>query len=345
MKLNVATTIVVILTMPGCELFFMNRAQPDPQPSSEDLLTVEERDLNGDGDLFEEEGMDVTAPMLDGIALPELRPLGAADALVLDVSDDQGLAQVRATFGTSVAVAVSGLSATVLIDATSLGEGMGTLIVEVENVNGLISFFTFDDVVVDLSPPTVDVGPTIIRRGSVDEDSGMDGELSLWMGDAWMLASIEVEFGGTTLSHVLPPGWPQTLGELWDWSYVTFPASSFPEATGLATFRVVDAAGNAYEEVIELTVDGTAPSVALTAVASPATGELTVDVSGTDDTGGPVWIDLRARGLVVAQATGPSARITLPAADFAAGTVELVAVARDQAGNETRSAPVVVAVP
>lgn len=339
MSARLPALVVACAALSGCELLFMNRDMADRPPDDDDILTPAERDLNGDGDLFEEEGLDAEAPSLDGIDLPTLRPLGARDALVLTVSDDTGLVDVTASFGpwTSATVPASGTSDVVAIDASSLTEGMGTLAVAVRDEDGLVSTFFFDDVVIDLSPPVVEIGPTVIGRG-VDGD----GELSLWMGDAWVLGSVEVRFGGATLTHALPAGWPSTLGEEWDWTYVTFPGASLPEGAGPATVRAIDAAGNLFEETIQLVVDGTAPTVTLAPVADAPPGTVVVDVAAADDALGPVWIDLRARGLLVASAVGPSARVALPASDFASGPLELVAVARDQAGNEARSAPVVV---
>lgn len=280
-------------------------------------------------------------PEVVRLALPEDRPVGPDDVVEIALADDAGLDGAWVAFRHQTWHAAVGQQDTIRASARDLGEGMGRLLITVVDDDEQETTYTWEDVVVDLSPPRIEPGALVVRPTG----DGPESELSFWVGDAWVLGRVEVAFAGEVLALDFPAGWPSTLGESWDWSYVAFPGASLPEGAGEVEIRAWDAAGNAAVLTRELIVDGTPPLVDLVVVDDGASsGSILVDVTASDGGGGPVWIELRARGLSVGGAAGPGARIALARDDFAEGPLELVAVASDQAGNEAASEAAVVVV-
>ncbi len=181
---------------------------------------------------------------------------------------------------------------------------------------------------VDLSPPKIELGQTVVAA---------DGVLELWVGDAWVLGSVELSFAGQSQAKVFDPGYPTTVGHTWDFSLVKFAMSALPAIAGQAAIVATDAAGNSVVETFQLVIDGEPPNVAITSPAEGSTvsGTLTVDLTAGDPGGGPVWVDLLVNATPVATATAPQATLSIDTAELVPGPATLTAVARDQAGNQT----------
>lgn len=267
-------------------------------------------------------------PSVDAINVPTWPPLGPSTELTVDVSDDQGLLGVNFTFAQFVSVGVVGTEDTASVTGAELGEGMGTLFVDVSDDEGNWATREVTDLLVDLSPPTAEIGATLLRAKG--------GQIEVWAGDAWVLGSVELQFQGKSRKHVFPEVYPETLGKEWDHSLEIFDAADFPAGQGTATVTVSDAAGNKTTTTFELTLDGTPPSVALLSpsAGSEVTGAFDVEVEAADDLGDAL-IELYVGGSKVTTVLGPKATITLDTADFPPGPIALEAIAIDAAGNES----------
>jgi hypothetical protein len=273
-------------------------------------------------------------PHVEAIVLPDWPPLGPDGVVAAMVVDDCCLDRVEFMFLQSDSRAASGRRTEVTITGAELGEGFGSLSVSVWDENGSWAMRSVRRLLVDLTPPTAEV------RGSWLP--AHDAEIEVWAGDAFLLGRVALEFQGVMREHVFPQGFPDSLGVAWDQSLVRFPTDAFPEGAGEATLTVVDAAGNTAEQTFPLTLDGTRPVARFTSPAEGAQvgGRFDVSMEVSDDLG-EVEVALFADGAFVAQTVGLSpsqARVTLNAADFPTGPLELTAIALDAAGNESRPA-------
>jgi len=281
-------------------------------------------------------------PHIINVVLPEWPPVGPETPITALVEDDVGLDSVDFRFGFlfSTWTEASGTFDRVVIRGADLGEGIGTLVVSARDIHGNGARREVSDLLIDLSPPVVEVGTTLLRGDGL----GPSGALDVYVGDAYILGSVELTFQESVQTHSFQQGWPPTLGEFWDRAIVSFPADSLPAGSGPAHLLVRDAAGNSVEHFFELTVDASAPVLDITAPQAQAvvSGRFSVSVEASDPEGGECWIDLFLGGAYAASAVGPSAEIELDADDFAPGQVELVAVAEDPAGNSSASAPIAI---
>lgn len=274
------------------------------------------------------------------IQAPDWRPLGPNDSIVFEVVDQEGLDWVSVEFRDSLVRQVSGTDAIVSVTGRELGEGLGMLAAMVEDTAGNSSEAFVHDLLVDLTPPVVELSPTHLRA----DGEGPNGEIRIWMGDAWILGRVTLEFSGETLVHTFDEGRPSTLGETWDRSVVVFSAASLPEGVGTAEVTVTDAAGNQTVNQFELNVDGTPPEGQLLEPEPGATlaGPFWVSVQAVDFGGGAVWIEILAAGVKVASGAGPTARVSLDAQEFAPGQLALSAALTDGAGNRSETQLVLV---
>ena len=239
---------------------------------------------------------------------------------------------------------MSGTEQTTSFTGSSLGEGQGLLRVVCCDVNRACAERQIKSFLVDLTPPEIE-GERLVASPLVE---GVEGDISVWVRDAWVLGSVELSFAGTTLRHELPQMYPSTLGTDWDVSRVTFPAKELPPGSGKATVTVRDAAGNQASTELDLRIDATAPTVSILA---PATGAVVngssfvVKVRAVDaDNPTPPQIDLWVGGARIGELSGPLAEIAVDTANLPPGPTEVRAVARDDAGNESTPATVVVQV-
>jgi len=275
-----------------------------------------------------------TAPTMGVLDIPHWPPLGETTAIHVDVSDDVGLSQVTFRFRNNVTRWISGHNASVSVTGGELGEGFGTLEVTVEDVQDASRTRTVEDLLVDLSPPEITFGDTVL--------GAEDDHLEVWVADAWVLGSAELTVGDTVLSHDFEDGYPPTLGEAWDYSLVKFPTDQLPQGMHEASLTAFDAAGNATTESFTYTIDTIAPTVQ---IVSPTTGTVVsglfdVTVQAIDLSSGPVWIELTIGGTPAATAVGPQATVILNAGELAAGPTELCARAYDEAGNPSQVATI-----
>jgi hypothetical protein len=284
-----------------------------------------------------EGGEPITPPSVDDVSLPAWPPMNGEAELQIRVSDDRALGSVVVQFLNLITKPASGTQDTIVVTGEELGEGMGSLFVQVMDVEGGWASRQLTDLVVDLSPPHVDLGKTVLRAA--------DDVLEMWVSDAWVLGSVRLEAGGAFQEHVFDAVYPATLGEAWDYSLVQFPTEGLPIGARTATLEVRDAAGNATVTTFDLTIDGNAPAVSVQAPRPGASvsGAFEVRIAAEDDLGGPVWLDVEVDGTPLATATGPAAQVGADAAELAAGAATLRVYARDEAGNvSVTEVPIVV---
>jgi hypothetical protein len=272
-------------------------------------------------------------PIIETVDVPSWPPLGRDAQVRVHVGDDQCLSDVLFQFAEAVDVPIGGTDDWAAVSGLELGEGMGTLWIEAGDCDGGTDGATVTNLVVDLTPPTIELGATTVPASG--------GQVEIWAGDAWLLGSVSLEFQGVTLTHAFPAEYPATIGQQWDHSLEIFHVEELPAGAGAATVTVADAAGNVMVETFDLTIDGVAPTAEITAPAAGAqvTGGLEVTVAASDPEGATT-VEIYAGGALVATTTGPGASVTLDAGDFSPGPLELVAVAVDEAGNRSEAAAV-----
>jgi hypothetical protein len=280
----------------------------------------------------------VSPPHINEIEIADWPPIGPSGSISVTATDDRGLQKLHAEFLNKVDKKLTGTEQTATLLGTELGEGLGTLHLQVYDINGAWAERAVEKLLVDLTPPKIQVSDMVLAK------NGDVTELELYVGDAWVLGWVELSFQGTVLRHEFPHLFPATLGVSWDWSRVTFPIASLEAGSSKAQLVASDAAGNKTMVSFELTIDGTAPA---TTISQPSNGEtvsgaFAVKVAATDMEPGQLWIEVTAGGGSPTTLQGPSAEVFLQSEDFASGLLDIVAVAYDEAGN--RGAPVSVQV-
>ncbi len=267
------------------------------------------------------------SPLVGDIELPTFPPIGPTGSVTVHVSDADGdLSWARVIFQKELAQSVSGSAATITIAGPALGEGYGTLTVFLKDRAGRSSTRSASNVLVDLTPPKIVLGQTVVSS---------QGELELWVGDAWVLGTVRLEVGAQVRTHTFEPGWPETLGKTWDYSLVKFPMQGLPEQEGPAKLVAIDAAGNEKTETFTLNVDGTPPLVSIVSPAEGATlgGAATLAIDSSDPGDGPVWVEVSLGGTPLGSLSGGKQTLAVNTAEVLPGPQELVVTATDQAGN------------
>lgn len=313
---------VSLAVLPGCIPWWLFEVD-DPPP-----MTVDP-----------EETETFLPPSVDDVSIADWPPVGPSSVITATVSAEEGLDRVTFEFAKTVSRDLAGREATVEVTGEELGEGLGTMHVVVRDLQGGWADREVTGLLVDLSPPKGQLVKSVVRRGeSVD--------IQAWVGDAWVLGGFELTFGGVTRTREFEPGYPSALGEAWDVSLVTFPSVDFPESSGKATLRAWDAAGNQVVTEVDLTLDGTPPVAQISSPApgSVVSGPVTIEVAGSDETGGAVEIDVFVAGTPVATLPGPTAMVTVDVSELAKGAAQIEAVARDSAGNTSEVAVIDVVI-
>lgn len=280
-------------------------------------------------------------PHIDPLTVPDWPPFGPTSSITASCSGETTLRNISASFMFAESKSVSGMSGRVSFRGSELGEGQGQLRVTCCDLRGSCAARDVESFLVDLTAPEVGVE----RAVASPNGEGLDGDVALWVGDAWVLGSVELTFRGTALRYDFPNVYPSTVGKDWDVSRVTFSAKDLPLGSGDAVVVVRDAAGNSASSIVSLRIDGTAPNVALLQPSPGAavTGPFVVKVSSTDPNDAtPTRIRVWVGGAFVGELAGPVGELTLDPATLPPGPTEVRAVARDEAGNE--SAPVSVTV-
>lgn len=278
------------------------------------------------------------APEVTDVLIPSWPPVGPGTLISASASDVDGdLEEITFDFRELVHVPAQGSSDEVSVSGVQLGEGYGALYVTAWDLGGGWADQEVTDFLVDLSPPK---GALVTR--SFARGPGQD--IDLWVSDAWVLGGVELSFGGVSRSFTFAEGYPSTLGETWDSSLVHFASTDFPEASGSATLRVWDAAGNQTTVVEALTLDGTPPVVEIVAPAAGSTlgDTVTVEVTGADETDDAVSIDVLVGGSPVTTLLGPAGAVEVDLTGLVKGATTIEAVAHDAAGNSSVVASVEV---
>lgn len=283
-----------------------------------------------------------TPPKFDAVDIPEWPPVSATGRISVRLSDDERLSRLTATFKNVARRSLDGTSGTVLLSGADLGEGMGTLTLVACDARDACRERRVNDFLVDMTAPEAD-----LERSAVSPKlEGLDGQVAVWVADAWVLGSVDLTFAGRTLHHGFPKAYPATVGSEWDVSRVAFAASDLPEKDGDATVVVRDAAGNVRTETFRLRIDGTAPTATITEPADGATvsGSFAVHVLAADDGPTPPMVELWVGGARILEAAAPLGAVTVDGSSLPAGATEIVAIARDDAGNRSAAARVSVEV-
>lgn len=278
-------------------------------------------------------GATLTPPTFDSLDIPSWPPLGKQGQIKVAISDDEALSRLTATFKNVARRTFTGTSGSISLSGNDLGEGMGTLTLVACDTRDQCRERRVEDFLVDMTPPEAELESATVSP----KLSGLDGQVAVWVSDAWVLGSVDLTFEGKTLRHDFPKAYPATVGTEWDVSRVTFDAKSLPEKEGDAVVVVRDAAGNASTRTFRLRIDGTAPTVAINQPANGATVSGTFDVSltATDEGPTPPTVELWVGGVRVLEAAAPLGAISIDTSTLSAGPVEVKAIARDPAGNRS----------
>jgi len=317
MRALLAGTIALVLGS-GC-----TTADFDPPPQTNDTLQTP------------------TPPTLDPLNPPAWPPMGFTSEIRARCRDDVGLSSVAAIFNNAPVRPVTGLEASVPFTGRELGEGLGELRVRCCDARGACAERRVTDFLVDLTPPEIDEERLVASPHGQD----LDGDIALWVRDAWVLGSVELSFAGKTLRHEFPQAYPSTLGADWDVSRVTFPAKELPPGAGTAVVTARDGAGNVMTRELWVRIDATPPEVVLHAPVAGTTsgGRFTIRAEATDgDNPTPPTIDLWVGGTRIAELAGPIAELEVDTATLSRGPTEVRVIARDDAGNESAAATVLV---
>jgi hypothetical protein len=274
-------------------------------------------------------------PQLDALSVADWPPFGGSSRIETRCSDDVGINRIVAHFKNSVPILTSGTDRSASFVGSDLGEGQGTLRIVCCDVNEACAERQITSFLVDLTPPEIEADRLVASPSGED----FDGDISLWVRDAWVLGSVELAFAGKTLRHDFPKAYPSTVGKDWDVSRVTFAAKDLPPGAGNAVITARDAAGNVTTKQLGIRVDGTAPVVSILApgpgvVASGSSFRVRVQASDGDNPTPPT-IDLWVGGARIAELAGPLAEIDVDTAALPPGPTEVRAIARDDAGNES----------
>lgn len=271
--------------------------------------------------------------------IPEWPPVGP-DSRIGATCSGENLRSISASFTYAKWTPADGSSFTTWFSGKDLGEGQGDLNVACCETIGMCSQRQVQKFLVDLTPPDVTTDRIVARPAA----PGLDGEISVWVGDAWVLGSVELTFLGTTLRYDFPSAYPSTLGTEWDVSRVAFSAKDLPIGAGKATVTVRDAAGNTTVRTLDVRVDETPPTVAFVEPTPGAAVDapFVVKVRAVDEGNPtPATIDVFVGGALVGELTGPDAELTVDPSTLPPGSTEVRAVARDDAGNESVATRVV----
>ncbi len=220
---------------------------------------------------------------------------------------------------------------------------MGTLHIVCCDATQACAERTVNKFLIDLTPPEI----AFDRVVASPTGEGFDGEIGVWVRDAWVLGAVEMTFNGKTMTSDLPKAYPSTVGTEWDVTRIGFSAKELPNGSGKAVVIARDAAGNVAVKEVAIRIDGTPPLVAITQPAAGtvvAPGErIDVRLSASDgDNPSAPTIELFVGGAPVAELSGPIAEIAIDTATLPPGPTEIRAVARDDAGNRSVSAKVTV---
>jgi len=287
----------------------------------------------------------VIAPHLDELSIPDFPPLGPKGTVAARCTDESALSSVVASFEDSAFRSVVGKEGAVSFRGEELGEGIGTLHIVCCDASQACAERTVKRFLVDLTPPEIAVDRIVASPAG----EGLDGEIGVWARDAWVLGTVELTFRGTTLRSELPRAYPSTVGKEWDTTRIGFSAKELPLGSGTAVLIARDAAGNVAQKEITIRIDDVAPEVAITEPAPGAviaSGErLRVRLTASDrENPTPATIELFVGGAAIGELTGPSAEIEVDTRTLSPGPTEIRAVARDDAGNRSVAAKVLVVV-
>jgi hypothetical protein len=311
----------------GCEWVILATAMADDDPCDGDPCC--EDPCCGDpccGDCWEEE----PDPPSVSFVIADWPPIGPEGTVEVRASSDAGLSTAAFTFRNSFSKPMSGsTSGSVFATGTELGEGQGTLVVQVTASDGAFTRTAVDDLLVDLGPPTAYLDDTVLpATGS---------ELRFWISDDWVVSGYELDAGGMLFSETLEPGYPSTLGVEWDFSLVSIPVEQLPIGSTIASLLVFDAAGNSTTLDLPFVIDAVAPSIDISEPLADAavSGSFQVSASAFDDNPFTVAINIYLGGVLVGTGVAPTATVSLDASEFPLGPIELTALAVDSAGNES----------
>ena len=311
----------------GCEWVILATAISDDDPCDGDPCCDDP--CCGDPCCWEDCTPESVPPTV-AFLIPDWPPIGPEAQVEVQTSSNTGLSSAAFTFRNTFSKPLNGATSTsVFATGAELGEGQGTLVVQVTANDGAFTRTAVDDLLVDLGAPTAYLDDTVLpATGS---------ELRFWISDDWVVSGYELDVDGLTFTETLEPGYPSTLGVEWDFSLVSIPVEELPVGSTVASLLVFDAAGNSTTLELPLVIDGVPPTIDIEEPAADAavSGAFQVSASASDDNPFTVSIDIFLGGVLVGTGVAPTATVTLDASEFPLGPIELTAVAVDSAGNES----------
>lgn len=307
----------------GCEWVILATAMSDDDPCDGDPCC---EDPCCGGECWEEESV----PPVVELVIPDWPPIGPNGEVEVQATSDAGLSTAAFTFRNSFSKSMNGSSfASVFANGTELGEGQGTLVVQVTANDGAFTRTAVDNLLVDLGAPTAYLDDTVLpATGS---------ELRFWISDDWVVSGYELDAGGMIFSETLEPGYPSTLGIEWDFSLVSIPVEQLPIGSTVGSLVVFDAAGNNATLDLPFVIDAIPPSIEISEPLADesVSGSFEVSASASDDNPFTVAINIYLGGVLVGTGVAPTATVALDASEFPLGPIELTALAVDSAGNES----------
>ena len=229
--------------------------------------------------------------------------------------------------GRTVTVSVGGQTLTTPVQSggtwsvtpTALADGTHTVIASVSDPAGNVATAT-QQLTIDTTAPVITISGGSARSTN-DNTPAISGTT-----DAPVGATVTITVGGQTLTTTVQSGgtWSATAGSLAD-------------ATYTVTAGVSDSAGNAATATQQLTIDISAPSIAITGGSAVTTGNNTPLLTGTTDVpvGSTVTVTIAGQTLTATVQSGGT--WSVPAGTVPDGTHAVVATVVDAAGNSGRA--------
>ena len=145
-------------------------------------------------------GTTPTPPTFDSLEIPSWPPLGKQGQIKVAISDDEALSRLTATFKNVARRTFTGASGSIALSGDDLGEGMGTLTLVACDTRDHCRERRVEDFLVDMTPPEAELESATVSP----KLSGLEGQVAVWVSDAWVLGSVDFTFEGKTLHHDFP---------------------------------------------------------------------------------------------------------------------------------------------
>jgi Zn-dependent metalloprotease len=275
-------------------------------------------------------GPDTTPPAVSLTAPAEGSLVRGVVSVTASASDNVGVSRVELLVDGLVAGTDSAAPFAFAWDTAAVSEGPHQLAARAFDAADNSTTSAAVSVTVDRTPPAVTLtapAAGALLRGTVS--------LTATASDAAGVASVAFLLDGTTL-----------LGTVSAAPYViSWGSAAASDGSHSITARALDAAGNSADSAAaSVTIDNTAPAVAITSPTAGASvsGTVTVTATASDGTTGIAAVDFLVDGVLTGTDPSSPYAFVWDTASAGAGSHTLLARARDAAGNEGPSGAVPV---